>query len=104
MIGSDESTPSTTPARSAGAIRVAIKNHSRARNSDPSSVVVLQPQVRDELFSSHVPERVLQLHQLNEQIVLRVQLRRVLGALEVEREPLLDAVHAGALREIHEQR
>src|SRR2546425_142176 len=60
-------------------------------------------EVGDELFALQVAERILQLHQLNEQIVLRVQAWRVNRALEIERQPLLDAVHAGALGEIQEQ-
>ena len=42
---------------------------------DSGSVVVLEPEVRDELLARHVAQRVLQLHQLDEQIVLRIQLR-----------------------------
>src|SRR5580765_28264 len=67
-------------------------------------VVVLTAEVRDELFALEVAQRVLQLHQLNEQVVLRIEAGRVHRRLEVEREPLLDAAHAGALREIEEQR
>src|SRR5690606_19770526 len=54
------------------------------------SLVVVQPQVRDLLFTHQVTQRVLQLHVLDEQVVLRVQLRRHHRALEVERQPFLD--------------
>ena len=47
-----------------------------------SSVVVFPPEVRDELLAQHVAQRVLQLHQLDEQVVLRVQPGRVLGLLK----------------------
>src|SRR5437879_724380 len=68
-------------------------------------VVVLGTEVRDELVALGVAERVLQLHQLDEQVVLGVQaLGRSHRRLPVEAQPLLDAVHAGAVREIHEQR
>jgi len=38
-----------------------------------------------------VAQRVLQLHRLNEKIVLRIEARRCLRRLEIEAEPLLDA-------------
>src|SRR4051794_37858993 len=90
MIGSAERVPRTAPPMSAGCVY-------------PALVVVLTPQMRDELFALQVTQGVLQLHQLNEEIVLRIQTRGVHGALEVEREPLLDAVHVRAFREVHEQ-
>src|SRR5215813_7136324 len=49
-------------------------------------------------------QRVFHLHQLDEQIVLRIQAGRRHRALEVERQPLLDPRHARALRQVHEQR
>src|ERR1035437_8239866 len=89
MMGSAESTPITRPPMSAGCVLL---------------VVVFTAEMGDELFALQIPQLVLQLYQLNEEIVLRVQLRRVHRALEVERQPFLHARHAGALREIHEQR
>ena len=47
-------------------------------------VVVFESEMRDHLFAAKVAERVLQLHQLDEQIVLRIQARRRLRRLEVE--------------------
>src|SRR5207237_10477984 len=91
MIGSAESTPITTPPMSAGWPKLGL-------------VVILTAEMRDELFALEKPERVLELHQLDEQIVLRIHRRRVHRALEVERQPFLDAVHVRALREIEEQR
>src|SRR5262249_51556165 len=44
-------------------------------------VVVLGAEVRDQLFAAQVAERVLQLHELDEQVVLRVQAGRGLRAL-----------------------
>ena len=62
------------------------------------------PEMRDQFLTLQVPQRVLQLHQLNEHIVLRIQSRRRLRTLEVERQPFLNA-HLGqcrcALRQIH---
>src|SRR5512132_3262192 len=72
--------------------------------SYPSLIVVLEPQMRDELLADHVAQRVLQLHQLNEQIVLGIQAGRVHRTLEVEREPLLDPRHSRAFCEVEEQR
>src|SRR5687768_7128026 len=48
-------------------------------------------------------KRVLQLHQLNEEIVLGIQPRRVHRALEIKREPLLNTRHARTLCEIEEE-
>src|SRR4051812_45480697 len=90
MIGSAESTPIASPPNRAGWVNAAL-------------VVVLTAEMGDQLLTLQVPQRVLQFHQLNEQIVFGVQSRRVDGALEVKREPLLDAVHPGALGEIEEQ-
>src|SRR5690606_10035224 len=67
------------------------------------SVVILVAQVGDELLAHHPAERVLQLHELNEQIVLRIELGRGHRALEIEAEPLLDAREARALRQIEEE-
>jgi hypothetical protein len=59
--------------------------------------------VSDELFTTHISQRVFQLHQLNEQIVFGVDLWSMHRGLEVEREPFLYARHACPLREIQEQ-
>jgi hypothetical protein len=67
-------------------------------------VVVFQTKVRDHLLALHVSQRVLQLHELNEQVMFRVEFRCAHGALEIEREPFLDAAHAASMGEIHEQR
>src|SRR5437867_6856201 len=88
MIGSAERTPMT---------RAPI------RTGWNLIVVVLTTEVCDQLFALQVPERVLQLHELNEQVVLRVQPRGVNGRFEIKRQPFLDAAHAGALGEIQEQ-
>ena len=67
-------------------------------------IVILQPQVCDQVFTFHMPERVFQLHQLNENVVFRIKAGGGLGCLEVERQPFLNSFHTGTLREIHEQR
>src|ERR1700685_4646331 len=54
-MGSADSTPRTVPPMSAGCV---------------SLVVVLTAKVRDEFLALEIPQRVLQLHELNEQIVL----------------------------------
>src|SRR5436853_623950 len=50
------------------------------------------------------PHRVLQLHQLNEEVVFGIELGGGHGAFEVEAEPLLNAGPAGALGEIEQER
>src|SRR4051812_35875684 len=72
----------------------------------PGSVVVLKPEVGDELLAFQVAERVLQLHGLNEQIVLRIESRLGHGRFQIEAEPLLyaDATQLfAALRQVQEQ-
>ncbi len=56
----------------------------RAPHNHLTLVVILQPQMRDQLFAFQVPQRVLQLHQLDEQIVLRIQARCRHRRFEVE--------------------
>src|SRR5687768_10255958 len=70
----------------------------------PASVVILQAEVRDEVFAAEVAERVLELHQLDEDVVLGVEAGRGHRRLEVEGEPLLRALHPDALREVEEER
>src|SRR5687768_12128807 len=69
-----------------------------------ASVVILQAEVRDEVFAAEVAERVLELHQLDEDVVLGVEAGRGHRRLEVEGEPLLRALHPAALREVEEER
>src|SRR5262245_523439 len=92
--GSPDSAPMSAPPSSMGC----------SLGAGGMSVVILPAEVRDQLFALQIAQRVLQLHQLNEQIVLGVQARRVHRALVVEREPLLNAAHARPLRQIQEQR
>ena len=71
-----------------------------------TSVVVLQSQVRDQFFPLQVAQGVLQLHELDEQVVLGIEAGRGHWRLEVEAEPFLDAEAAQlgrALREIEEE-
>ena len=67
-------------------------------------LVVLQAEVRDLLFAHHPAQGVLELRLLDEEVVLGVDRGSVLGTLEVEGQPFLDALHAGALGEVEEQR
>ena len=53
--------------------------------------VILKPKMRDQILAHDVPQRVLQLHRLDEQIVLRINTRRRIRILEVEAQPLLNA-------------
>ena len=46
---------------------------------------------------------VLQLHQLNEQIVLRIKLRRAHRRLEIKTQPFLNPAHPRTLRQIEEE-
>src|SRR5947209_17003754 len=75
-----------------------------------SSVVILQTQVRDQVFAHDVAQRVLQFHRLNEQIVLWIETFSRLWRLEIKAQPLLDADGAqfwrslGEVEEQHEVR
>src|SRR4051794_27879450 len=66
-----------------------------ARRGGGSLVRVIRAEVVDQLFADQVPEVVLQPDFLDEEVMLRIDAGRVLRALEVEAEPLLDALHAG---------
>src|SRR4029450_10258361 len=68
------------------------------------SVVILPTQMGDEILAAQKAQRVLQLHHLDEQVMLGIQPGCVHRALEVEREPFLDAFHARPLRQVQEQR
>src|ERR1044072_3167396 len=48
-------------------------------------------------------QRVFQFHQLNKYVVFRIQAWCCLRRFEVEREPLLNAFHAGSLGEVEKQ-
>src|SRR5690349_5718033 len=89
--GSADSTPMRTPPMRAGWPKLGL-------------IVVLTAEMRDQLFALQEAQSVLQLHELNEQVVLRIDRRRVHRALEVEREPFLDAVHVRAPGEVEKQR
>src|SRR4051812_34115446 len=91
MTGSADSTPTTAPPISAG-----------WTNRD--SVVVLTTKMGDQFFTLQVSERVLELHQLDEQVVLRIQPGCMHRTLEVEGQPFLDPVHSRPLGQVHEQR
>src|SRR6202007_2909269 len=62
-----------------------------------------QAQVRNQVLAPHPAQSVLEFHELNEYVVLRVNFRRVHGGLEIKGQPLLDAAHTGALSKVHEQ-
>src|SRR5580765_5271606 len=67
------------------------------------SVVILQAEVGDQILSAHPAQRVFQLHELDENVVLGIKAGRGHGRLEVKRQPLLNAAHSGALGQVHEQ-
>src|SRR5271157_2455003 len=66
-------------------------------------VVILEAKVRDQILSSHPAQRILQLHELDENVVLGIQAGRRHRTFEIEGEPLLNAFHSRALREIEKQ-
>ena len=66
-------------------------------------VVVFLPQVRNQILAHHPAQRVLQLHRLDEQIMLGIQARCGHRGFEVEAQPFLDAAHSGALCQVEEQ-
>src|SRR6266513_5605241 len=65
--------------------------------------VILDAQVRDLLLAHQPAQRVLQLRLLNEKVVLGVQTGGELRALEVEREPFLNARQSRPAGEIEQQ-
>lgn len=54
------------------------------QRSAETSVVVLESEMRDQFLAAQVAQRVLELHQLNEQIVFRVEPGRAHRTLEIE--------------------
>ncbi len=70
------------------------------------SIVVLQPQVGDQVCACDMTQRVLQLHRLDKQIVLGIKPRGRLRRLEIKAQPLLNADAAqfgSALGQVEEQ-
>src|SRR3954471_1237608 len=67
-------------------------------------LVVLDAEVGDLFFAHQPAQRVLELGLLDEEVVLGIEPRGRLRALEVEREPLLDAGEARTLRQVEEER
>src|SRR6185503_13087847 len=65
--------------------------------------VVVEAEVGDGLFTGDGAQRVLHLGQLDEEIMLRLEAGLRHRALEVEREPLLDALPLQALGQVEEQ-
>src|SRR5688572_8068660 len=84
--------PRSRPPRDTGCARSASRG------------IILQPEMRDLILAHEVAQCILELRLLNEQVVLRLQALRRHGTLEIERQPFLYSLHAGALREVHEQR
>ena len=66
-------------------------------------LVVVASEMRDDILTHHPAQRVLQLRQLDEEIVLGVEARSDLWALVVEAQPLLNSTHSCALSEIAEE-
>src|ERR1700704_1592310 len=88
----------------AKAAEAASRRTNGARMARMLLVRVVRAEIVDELFADEVAEIVLQPDLLGEEVVLGIDARRVLRALEVEAEPLLDALHPGPLGEIAEER
>ena len=65
-------------------------------------VVVLGAKMGYEVFAHDVTEVVLELCQLDEEVILRIQTFGVLGTLEVEGKPLLNPTPTSAVGEVHE--
>src|SRR5882762_8102607 len=86
-----------------------MTHNSNGAHDDPKCLflqvvlVVLQAEVRDLLFAHHPAQGVLELRLLDEEVVLRVHRGSVLGALEVEGQPFLDALHTSSPGEVEEK-
>ena len=57
----------------------------------------------DQVLAAHPAERVFELHELDEDVMLGIQPGRGHGSLEIERKPFLNAAHTRALRQVQEQ-
>src|SRR2546427_6659024 len=67
------------------------------------SVVVFLAEVGDKVFAHQPTEGVLQLHGLDEEIVLGIEVRCAHGRFKIKAEPFLNAMQAGALGEVEEK-
>src|SRR5512138_1278011 len=92
------------PGRRAPRAEVAPRGAGRKPLPRRSLFVIVEAEVRDELLARDVAQRVLELRELDEEIVLGVEPLADHRALEVERQPLLDPREPGALREVEEER
>src|SRR5580704_3382942 len=72
-------------------------------SSQTTLVVILLPQVSDQVFAHHPSQRVFQLHRLDKQVVLGIKARSCHRRLEVEAQPLLNALHSRALCKVQEK-
>ena len=61
------------------------------RSANSRLVVILQAQVGDELFAAQMAQGILQLHELGEEVMLRIEIGGTHGNQKIEREPFLDA-------------
>src|SRR6266436_1882118 len=59
--------------------------------------------MRYQILAAHPAQSVLELHELDENVVLGINLGRMHRRLEVERQPFLDSAHACAMRQIEKQ-
>src|SRR5206468_7850826 len=57
----------------------------------------------NEILSFQIPQGVFKFHQLNKQVMLRIQTCSMHWALEVETQPFLNTTHAASLSKIQEQ-
>src|SRR5205823_6150361 len=66
-------------------------------------IVIFQSQMRNQLLTPHPAQSIFQLHELDKNVVLGVNLGSVHRSLEIKRQPFLNAAHPRALRQIHKQ-
>src|SRR5260370_41814770 len=66
-----------------------------------TSVIVLQAQMGDQVFPAQMAERVLELHELDEEVVLGVEAGCGHQGFEVAGGPLLDPARPRPGREVH---
>src|SRR6266481_6800305 len=57
----------------------------------PGSVVILKAQMGDQLFAAQVAQRIFELHQLDKQVMFRIQPRNRHRRLEIKAEPFLNS-------------
>src|SRR5260370_2817855 len=85
-----------------GCCRLPLLQHDVSA-SEIQSIVILLSQVRNHILSHHPAKCVLELHQLNEEVMLGIEPGCAHRRFEIEAQPFLNSTHPCTLRKIEEQ-